>query len=83
MACGTPVAALDCGAVGEIVDDGVTGFVFESLGQMTSHLGRVFDLDRRKVRDRAVSRFGSERMVDEYVATYERLVEEHRGSTAR
>ena len=31
MACGTPVAALDRGAVREVVDDGVTGVVFEDL----------------------------------------------------
>ena len=34
-----------------------------------------FDLDRRRVRERAVARFGVERMVDEYVAVYQRIVE--------
>jgi glycosyltransferase involved in cell wall biosynthesis len=79
MACGTPVAALDRGAVREIVDDGVTGLVFRDLEQMASELPRVFDLDRRRVRDRAVARFGSARMVDEYVEVYRRLVDAHRG----
>ena len=58
MACGTPVAALDRGAVREIVDDGVTGIVFADLEQMANKLPRVFDLDRRRVRERAVERFG-------------------------
>jgi len=75
MACGTPVAALDKGAVREVVDDGVTGAVFENLEQMSNELPRVFDLDRRRVRERAVARFGAERMVDEYVTVYERIVE--------
>ena len=75
MACGTPVAALDRGAVREVVDDGVTGFVFSDLEQMADDLPRVFDLDRRRVRERAVQRFGVDRMVDEYVAVYRRLVE--------
>jgi len=75
MACGTPVAALDCGAVGEVVDQGVTGIVFENLEQMANELPRVFDLDRRRVRARSVVRFGVGRMVDEYVAVYRRLVE--------
>jgi glycosyltransferase involved in cell wall biosynthesis len=79
MACGTPVAALDRGAVSEVVDHGVTGMIFEDLEQMTNELPRVFDLDRRRVRDRAVARFGAERMVDEYIAVYTRLVEAHRG----
>jgi glycosyltransferase involved in cell wall biosynthesis len=84
MACGTPVAALDRGAVREIVDDGVTGLVFENLEQMANELPRVFDLDRRRVRQRAVERFGIDRMVNEYVAVYERLVtdaERHRART--
>src|SRR5579862_4688406 len=78
MACGTPVAALDCGAVREIVDDGVTGIVFEDLEQMANELPRVIDLDRRRVRERAVARFGAARMVDEYVEVYRRIVERHR-----
>src|SRR5207302_8206782 len=50
MACGTPVAALDRGAVREVVDDGVTGMVFADLEQMVNELPRLFDLDRRRVR---------------------------------
>jgi glycosyltransferase involved in cell wall biosynthesis len=78
MACGTPVAALDLGAVREIVDDGVTGVIFENLEQMSNELTRVFDLDRRRVHQRAVERFGVARMVNEYVDVYRRLVEAHR-----
>ena len=82
MACGTPVAALDRGAVREMVDDGVTGIVFDDLEQMAAGLPRVCALDRRLVRDRAVERFGAERMVDEYVTVYRRIVEAHRGRRA-
>jgi glycosyltransferase involved in cell wall biosynthesis len=78
MACGTPVAALNKGAVREVVDDGETGIVFENLEQMANELPRVFDLDRRLVRERAVARFGVARMVDEYVAIYRRIVEAQR-----
>ena len=79
MACGTPVAALDRGAVREVVDDGVTGIVFTDLEQLVNDLTRVFDLDRRRVHERAVARFGVARMVDEYAAVYARMVEAHRG----
>ncbi len=79
MACGTPVAALDKGAVREVVDEAVTGIVFDDLEQMMRELPRVFDLDRRRVRARAVEKFGVDRMVDEYAAVYRRLVEAHRG----
>ena len=67
MACGTPVAALDRGAVREMVDDGVTGIVFDDLDQMAAGLPRVCALDRRRVRDRAVERGGAERRADHYL----------------
>ncbi|PYQ98922.1 MAG: glycosyltransferase family 4 protein [Acidobacteria bacterium] len=79
MACGTTVAALDRGAVREIVDDGTTGIVFGDLEQMVNDLSRVFDLDRRRVRERAVARFGIARMVDEYIRVYRQLLSSARG----
>jgi glycosyltransferase involved in cell wall biosynthesis len=75
MACGTPVAALDRGAVREVVEDGVTGIVFENEASMQEGLPRVFALDRQRVRERGIARFGAMRMVDEYIAVYDRLVE--------
>jgi glycosyltransferase involved in cell wall biosynthesis len=75
MACGTPVAALDRGAVREVVDDGVTGVVFEDVDQMASGLERVLGLDRHRVRGHAVQRFGVDRMVDEYVTLYHRIAD--------
>src|SRR5688500_350079 len=74
MACGTPVAALDKGAVRELVEDGVTGLVFDDLEQMVQGLGRVLALDRGKVNARAVARFGVDRMVDEYLAAYRKVI---------
>ena len=74
MACGTPVAALDRGAVREVVDEGVTGLVFEREEDLAAGLPAVFALDRRRVRERAVGRFGVDRMVAEYEAVYRQLV---------
>ena len=70
MACGTPVAALDRGAVRELVDHGVTGGVFETLEHLVAGLPQVAALDRAGVRARAVERFGPDRMVDGYLAAY-------------
>src|SRR6478735_10805880 len=50
MACGTPVAALDRGAVSEVVDQDVTGGVFETLDALVAGLPRVLALDRHQVR---------------------------------
>jgi glycosyltransferase involved in cell wall biosynthesis len=67
------VAALDRGAVPEVVEDGVTGGVFESLEAMITGLPRVLALDRARVRAVAAQRFGVERMVAGYEAVYRAL----------
>jgi glycosyltransferase involved in cell wall biosynthesis len=74
MACGTPVAALDRGAVREVVDDGVTGMVFDDLDAMVAGLDAVLALDRQRVRQRAVERFGVMPMVDGYVEAFRTII---------
>ena len=83
VACGTPVAALDRGAVREIVDDGVTGGIFETLDALVAGLPRRLALDRRRVRERAVERFGVDRMVDAYIDVYSALVTRPPGRRCR
>ena len=73
MMCGTPVAALARGAVRDVVDNGVTGYVFPTLSALQSGLDKVLTLDRAKVRAQAEARFGPNRMVDAHVAVYARL----------
>jgi glycosyltransferase involved in cell wall biosynthesis len=79
MACGTPVAALDRGAVREVVDDGVTGGVFATLDEMVDGLSRVLTLDRSAVRAQAERRFSVARMVNGYVNAYRRVLGESGG----
>lgn len=78
MACGTPVAALDRGAVREVVEDGVTGIVFDDVATMTAGLDRVLALDREQVHRAAVRQFSVSRMVDGYIAAYRAIVERHK-----
>ena len=73
MTCGTPVAALDRGAVGELVDEGITGGVFRSLDRLVAGLLRIVALDRARVRARALERFHPDRMVEEYAGIYATL----------
>jgi glycosyltransferase involved in cell wall biosynthesis len=83
MCCGTPVAALDCGAVREVVDDGTTGHVFTSLDSLVMGLEDVMALDRAAVRTRALERFGPDRMVDAYVELYASLAARARAHAFR
>ena len=73
MACGTPVIAFRRGSVPEIVEDGVTGFIADDEGEAVRALGRVGEIDRRRVRARFEQRFAAKRMAEEYVRYYEML----------
>ena len=74
MACGTPVLAFRNGAVTEVIDEGVTGHIVGSMDEAFATLGAVLALDRRRVRQRFEERFTAQRMAQDYVRIYERLI---------
>jgi len=74
MACGTPVVAFRRGAVPEVVEHGVTGFVVDSLDEMTQAIDRLGEISPRACRQRVEERFDVPRMVDDYLEAYERIL---------
>ncbi len=74
LACGTPVIAWRCGSVPEVIDDGVTGFIVDSLEQAARAVGRVPALSRRRCRQVFEERFTAARMTRDYVRLYRRLL---------
>ena len=74
MACGTPVLAFRHGSVSEIVDQGVTGAIVDTMEEAVRMLPRVIALDRRAIRRRFEQRFSSARMATDYVALYRSLL---------
>jgi glycosyltransferase involved in cell wall biosynthesis len=74
MACGTPVVAHRRGSVAEVVDNGVTGYHVGVIDGMAEMIPHALKLDRAEVRRQAEARFGFQRMVDDYVAIYHRLM---------
>jgi glycosyltransferase involved in cell wall biosynthesis len=74
MACGTPVVAYRRGSMPEVVDEGVTGYLADDVESAISALPKVVRLDRSVVHSRAVVRFGVDRMVEDYLRTYEALL---------
>ena len=76
MACGTPVLAFRRGSVAEIIDQGVTGAIVDTMDEAVRMLPRVIALDRHAVRRRFEQRFSSARMATDYVALYRSLLEQ-------
>ena len=71
MACGTPVLGSCMGSTLEIVVDGVTGFLCDSVSQAVSRVSDLASLSRRACREHVERTFTVERMVERYCAYYE------------
>jgi glycosyltransferase involved in cell wall biosynthesis len=76
LACGTPVIAFRRGSVPEILEDGVTGFIVDSVEEAAKAVLRIPSIDRRECRAAFEERFSARSMCREYVRVYERVVEE-------
>jgi glycosyltransferase involved in cell wall biosynthesis len=74
MACSTPVLAFRCGSVPEIVDEGVSGMVVETIEEAVAAVPRLLAMDRRAVRRQFELRFSSARMANDYVHLYRRML---------
>lgn len=74
MACGTPVIAWPCGAVPEVIDDGVTGLIVDTVEAAIHAVSQVSALDRGRVRETFERRFSAETMARGYLRIYESLV---------
>ena len=75
MACGTPVIARDSGVMPEIVQDGETGYLVTDVAEAVARLSQVAALDRQRCRQWVTERFGLARMVSDYVAIYQQILE--------
>jgi glycosyltransferase involved in cell wall biosynthesis len=78
MACGTPVVAYRRGSMPEVVQHGRTGFLVESLEEAVEALKRVRQLDRSACRKWVEERFTAERMADDYLAVYRKILSGHK-----
>ena len=74
MACGTPVIAYPWGSVPEVVQEGVTGFVVPDIESAIKAVKELGEIDRMKCRKRFERHFNSERMAQEYLKVYQRLI---------
>ena len=75
MAAGTPVIAWGNGSVPEVIDEGQSGFIVQSLEEAVAAVARAKALPRSHVRHRFETRFTARRMASDYVSLYERMID--------
>src|SRR5207237_10166965 len=73
MSCGTPVIAWAYGSVPEVVEEGRTGFIVDSMPGAVAALEKAARLDRLEVRNRFEERFSAARMAQDYLSVYRAL----------
>ena len=74
MACGTPVIAMRRGSMAELIVDGVTGFLVDTLDEAAAAVGRLGEIDRVACRAHVAQHFTVDRMADRYLALYREIV---------
>ena len=73
LACGTPVIGFPRGAVREVVQDGVNGYLATTVEAAAASVRRLAAIDRKAVRADCEARFGGQGMVDAYEALYREM----------
>ena len=74
LACGTPVIACNRGSMPELIDDGVTGFLVDSLDEAVDAIDRIGEIDRAACRAAVSARFTVDLMADKYLRLYRSIV---------
>jgi glycosyltransferase involved in cell wall biosynthesis len=75
LATGTPVVAFSRGALPEIVQQGKTGFLVDDESDLPDAIHACRSLDPEHCRQAAKRFFTCDSMVDNYIATYRRILE--------
>ena len=72
-AAGVPVIAMDLGSCREVIQDGQTGFLVNSVHDAVQSLQRLAEIDRNACRQRVRQRFSIETMVAAYERVYQTI----------
>jgi glycosyltransferase involved in cell wall biosynthesis len=74
FACGTPVIAFKRGSVPEIITNGKTGYIVESISEAVTALQHIYEISRVECRKTFENRFSATIMAKNYLRLYEKLV---------
>jgi glycosyltransferase involved in cell wall biosynthesis len=73
MACGTPVIGLRQGSIPEVVENDVTGFVVDTVEEMTAAADRIDVISPDLCRERVARLFSADQMVSNYERVFEQI----------
>jgi glycosyltransferase involved in cell wall biosynthesis len=76
LAAGTPVIAYRSGALPEIVEDGVTGFLVDDVDGMAKAIGKIDTISSTICHQVAERRFSKKRMIERYFELYRTILRE-------
>ena len=79
MFCGTPVIAFNKGSMSELIADGKTGFLVNSVDEASAKINDINNLNRSHCREWAESKFSKEKMIEQYIAVYEKILNNRAG----
>lgn len=83
LASGTPVIAMNRGAMPEIIEHGVNGFLANTEAEFAQYMGRVGEIDPYRCRQSVIERFSSDAMAAAYIERYEEVIRRSKKSSRR
>lgn len=78
LACGTPVIAMNRGAMPEIIVHGVTGFLANNEEEFVEYMQRIDEISPKACRRSVRERFSSDSMAKDYITRYKEVIKRHK-----
>ena len=77
MACGTPIISFNKGSMSEVISNGKTGFLVNSIEEAIKAFKKIAIIDRAECRKWVEKKFTVDRMVNDYIKIYESIIAEN------
>ncbi len=74
MFCGTPVVAFKKGSMSELILNGKTGFLVNTIEEAVDSLNNIPKINREYCRQWAEEKFSREKMIEDYIKVYEKIL---------
>ncbi len=83
LTCGTPVIAINRGAMPELIMNGETGFLVNNVDEAVDAVQKLGSISRKRCRESVEKRFSIDRMVDDYIKVYQMILEKRKREEKR